>query len=127
VGPTERVRELDADPDVQGVVVTHGTGTLEESAYFLDLCYDGDTPVVFTGAMRNPSLASPDGPANLLASVAPPPPTAPPRRHVSIPSWVFSLSRRGVAHDGVAYVLVSIPSWVFSLSRQRGEVCVWLP
>ncbi|ESS05259.1 MAG: L-asparaginase/archaeal glu-tRNAgln amidotransferase subunit D [uncultured archaeon A07HB70] len=66
---TERVRALDADPGVDGVVVTHGTSTLEESAYFVDLCYDGETPVVFTGAMRNPSLVSPDGPGNLLASV----------------------------------------------------------
>lgn len=66
---TERVRELDADPDVEGIVVTHGTSTLEESAYFLELCYDGETPVVFTGAMRNPSLVSPDGPGNILASV----------------------------------------------------------
>lgn len=66
---TERVRALDADPDVDGVVVTHGTSTLEESAYFVDLCYDGTTPVAFTGAMRNPSLTSPDGPGNLLASV----------------------------------------------------------
>ncbi len=68
-GLTERVRELNADPDVDGVVVTHGTSTLEESAYFVDLCYDGATPVVFTGAMRNPSLTSPDGPGNVLASV----------------------------------------------------------
>ena len=62
------VREYDADPSVDGVVVTQGTNTLEESSYFVDLCYDGDTPVVFTGAMRNPSLPSPDGPMNLLAS-----------------------------------------------------------
>ena len=65
----EVVREYDADPAVDGVVVTQGTNTLEESSYFVDLCYDGDTPVVFTGAMRNPSLPSPDGPMNLLASV----------------------------------------------------------
>lgn len=65
----ESVAELDARPEVRGIVVTQGTDILEETAYFVDLCYDGDTPVVFTGAMRNPSLPSPDGPANLLAAV----------------------------------------------------------
>ncbi|QLG60447.1 asparaginase [Halorarum salinum] len=65
----ERIREFDDDPGTTGVVVTQGTDVLEEAAYFVDLCYDGGTPVVFTGAMRNPSLAGPDGPANLLASV----------------------------------------------------------
>ena len=59
---------LDADDDIEGIVVTQGTDVFEESAYFVDLCYDGDTPVVFTGAMRNSSLPSPDGPSNLLAS-----------------------------------------------------------
>lgn len=63
------LEECDADPDVDGMVVTQGTDILEETAYFVDLGYDGETPVVFTGAMRNPSLSSPDGPANLLASV----------------------------------------------------------
>ena len=63
------IREYDADPSVEGVVVTQGTDILEESSYFVDCCYDGETPVVFTGAMRNPSLPSPDGPINLLNSV----------------------------------------------------------
>jgi L-asparaginase len=68
-GLVDRLRAFDADPAVEGVVVTQGTDVLEETAYFADLCYDGDTPVVFTGAMRNPSLAGADGPANLLGSV----------------------------------------------------------
>lgn len=63
------VRTLDDDASIDGIVVTQGTNTLETVSYFVDLCYDGDTPVVFTGAMRNPSLASPDGPGNLLTAL----------------------------------------------------------
>lgn len=65
----ELLGTFDDDASVDGIVVTHGTDVLEESAYFADLCYDGETPVIFTGAMRDQSMVAPDGPANLLASV----------------------------------------------------------
>jgi L-asparaginase len=54
---------------VAGVVVTQGTDTIEESSYYLDLVHDGLTPVVVTGAMRNPSLAGTDAPGNLLDAI----------------------------------------------------------
>jgi L-asparaginase len=61
-----RIGTLLERPDVDGVVVTHGTDTLEESAYLAARSLPPEKPVVFTGAMRNASELGWDGPANLL-------------------------------------------------------------
>ncbi len=54
---------------VDGVVVTHGTDTMEESAFYAALTSSADVPIVFTGAQRRPDEPSPDGPANLINAV----------------------------------------------------------
>ena len=63
------VNRLLAQPDVDGVVITHGTDTMEETAYFLNLVIKSDKPVVLTGAMRPSTSLSADGPLNIYNAV----------------------------------------------------------
>ena len=65
-----RVNELVAMPDVAGVVITHGTDTIEETAYFLNLVVKSRKPVVLTAAMRPSTALSADGPLNFYNAVA---------------------------------------------------------
>lgn len=66
----ERCASALADPEVRGLVITHGTDTLEETAWFLHLVLDAHKPVVLTCAMRPSTALTPDGPQNLLDAVA---------------------------------------------------------
>jgi L-asparaginase len=65
-----RVNEILANPDVAGIVITHGTDTIEETAYFLNLVVKSRKPVVLTAAMRPSTALSADGPLNYFNAVA---------------------------------------------------------
>lgn len=65
----DKILEVFKNPDVAGVVVTHGTDTLEETAYFLDLTIDDERPVVVTGSQRSPSMMGTDAYVNLRQSI----------------------------------------------------------
>ena len=65
----KRINELTAKPDVDGIVITHGTDTMEESAYFLNLTVKTNKPVVMVGSMRPSTAVSADGPLNLYNAV----------------------------------------------------------
>src|SRR5436190_7087387 len=65
----KRINELTAKSDVDGIVFTHGTDTMEETAYFLNLTVKTDKPVVLVGSMRPSTAVSADGPLNLYNAV----------------------------------------------------------
>jgi L-asparaginase len=89
------VNGLLAKPDVDGVAITHGTDTLEETAYFLNLVVKSDKPVVMTGSMRPSTSLSADGPLNIYNAVGVHPTRA--RRDEacsSLPTTIFTVRGR---------------------------------
>jgi L-asparaginase len=65
----KKIKERLASGEVDGIVVTHGTDTMEETSYFIDLVTPNDKPIVFTGSMRPATAIGADGPANLYNAV----------------------------------------------------------
>ena len=65
----KRINEITKSADVDGIVITHGTDTMEESAFFLNLTVKTDEPVVMVGSMRPSTAVSADGPLNLYNAV----------------------------------------------------------
>jgi L-asparaginase len=65
-----KVNEVLAKSDIAGVAITHGTDTIEETSYFLNLVVKSDKPVVITGSMRPSTAMSADGPLNIYNAVA---------------------------------------------------------
>lgn len=66
----QRIKELAARKDVDGIVITHGTDTMEETAYFLNLICNTQKPIVLVGSMRPSTAISADGPLNLYNGIA---------------------------------------------------------
>lgn len=66
----KRINEILKQPEVSGIVVTHGTDTQEETAYFLNLTVKSEKPVVLVGSMRPSTALGADGPRNIYTSVA---------------------------------------------------------
>ena len=66
---SKKIRELMQEENYAGIIVTHGTDTLEETAYFLDLTIKTETPIVVIGSMKNSSEPDWDGPRNLLDAI----------------------------------------------------------
>lgn len=118
----ERVRELSQDPGVDGIVVTHGTDTLEETAYLLDRTLAPRVPVVCTGAMRTSDHAEWDGTRNLTDAIRVAAATASRGRGVQV---VFA-GRVWQGREVVKVDTVGLDSFGAPFGRQQGRVSTHL-
>lgn len=122
-----RIRELLQRDDVDGIVIMHGTDTMEETAFFLSLTLGGSAPsaaeiaakpVIMTGSMRPATAAEPDGPANLLFAVK------------SAVSCLPEMSSRTPCHPGLVpgrdHPLVNAKNATSSWSNATGSSVVYV-
>lgn len=129
-----RIRELLQRDDVDGIVIMHGTDTMEETAFFLSLTLGGSAPsaaeiaakpVIMTGSMRPATAAEPDGPANLLFAVKSAVSCSP--HELSCPP---EMSSRTPCHPGLVpgrdYPLVNAKNATSSWSNATGSSVVYV-
>lgn len=114
----ERVRALSRDPEVSGIVITHGTDTLEETAYLLDRTLEPGVPVVCTGAMRTSDHVEWDGARNLTDAIRVAASDASRGRGAQV---VFA-GRIWQGREAVKRDTVAIDAFGAPFGRQRGRV-----
>ena len=130
----KRIQELSQRDDVDGIVIMHGTDTMEETAFFLSLTLGGSAPsaaeiaakpVIMTGSMRPATAAEPDGPANLLFAVKSAVSCSP--HELSCPP---EMSSRTPCHPGLVpgrdHPLVNVKNATSSWSNATGSGAVYV-
>jgi len=110
------------DPSLSGIVVTSGTDTLEELAYFLHLTVRDRRPVVVTGSMRNPSQVGYEGPANLLASVLVLQRMGVSLQQMDVPIHILLVAYQAMKTSGHTWPVISEDTQEACLRRLTGRI-----